>query len=383
MTKRAWTLLMLFIVAALVVTGASQTSSSAAPAPPPSPKAAVRSQTRKLRTRPRRRGPLRRSAGRASTTGPRVDVLDDETVNEGQGYGKLVAVAVAVGDKRKFESIWSWTKKNLERPDGLLAWQWKTGKVVDSQPAGDADLDIARAFVLAGSKFAQPLWTKVGPSLGETILSSMTAPTSDGRILLPGTWAAGQAPCYHIPSNASPATFEELAKVTSDPRWQQLAVGFRTVTMRILNATALPSGWAQVNADGSVVPLAGPTGTGGTVEYGYSAGRLALRYAGSCNPADVALAAKLVARVSGKNPLLMQLDLGGTEVGTDPSPLGYVARAAAEASSGNDRGAATDLKAADVLAQGTPTYYGLAWDALGAFQLHASALGACSPLKGR
>ncbi|RKR73382.1 glycosyl hydrolase family 8 [Frondihabitans australicus] len=307
-----------------------------------------------------------------------------DTVSEGQGYGMLVAVGV--GDRSAFRSIWTWTKSNLERKDGLMAWQWKNGKVVDEQPASDADLDIARALVLAGTTFHDASYTKAGKALAGHIADDLTVGTPDGRVLLPGLWAkqaGGTAgPWSYDPSYAAPATFSLLAKATGDDRWSQLVTGSRKVTGRILQSTALPADWEQIRADGSVVPLPNATGSGGTVMYGYDAGRVALRYAASCSADDTALAAKLAAPLAGKSPLPMELDLGGTPLNQDQSPLGYDARAAARASAGDASGARSDLRAADRLAQRTPTYYGSAWDALAALQLETTTLGGCSPLAG-
>lgn len=305
----------------------------------------------------------------------------DDTVSEGQAYGMLVAVAV--GDESRFGDIWSWTKRHLVREDGLLAWQWKDGAVTDDMPASDADVDAARALVLAGAAFDDTTYTTEGVDLGTDVLDEMTASTDVGRILLPGPWAMGSGPWSYNPSYASPATFAQLGEASGDPRWAELEAGSRAVTTNILASTALPSDWAQVSQDGSVVPLPSADGSSGTVKYSYDAGRLALRYAESCQPDDVALAASMAPVLQRYDELPMQLDLGGQSVGEDRSPLAYAARAAAEASAGQADAAAADLRAADELAQSTPTYYGSAWAALAALQLDGStgsALGACSPL---
>jgi endoglucanase len=309
-----------------------------------------------------------------------------DTVSEGQAYGMLIADGV--GDQKSFSAIWSWTTTHLKRKDGLMAWRWDDGKVVDEQPASDADLDMAWALVLAGKTFDDPAYTNAGTALGTRILDDLTVETPDGRILLPGLWAQGSGPWSYNPSYASPAAYAEMAEATKDPRWEQLAAGSRKATTKILEATALPSEWAQVKTDGSVVPLAtanggaAANGSAGVVEYGYNAARLPVRYAESCSAQDVALAAKLAGPLSGKSPLPMELDLGGTALNQDQSPLGYVARAAAEASSGQRSAAQADLQTADTLSQSTPTYYGAAWDALGALQLETRAFNGCSPLKG-
>jgi endo-1,4-beta-D-glucanase Y len=302
----------------------------------------------------------------------------DDTVSEGQAYGMLIAVGV--GDEDRFAAIWDWTKEALVREDGLLAWRWADGAVVDDMPASDADVDAARALVLAGRTFDRPTWTAEGVQLGGAVLDEMTAVTDVGRILLPGPWAAGQGPWSYNPSYAAPAAFAQLGEASGDPRWAELEQGSRAVTTTALTATALPSDWAQVQQDGTVAPLPSADGSSGTVQYSYDAGRLALRYAESCDPADVALAARLASVLQRYRELPMQLDLGGQSIGQDKSPLAYAARAAALASAGDADAAGADLARADALAQSTPTYYGAAWAALAALQLDGSALGACSPL---
>jgi endo-1,4-beta-D-glucanase Y len=68
-----------------------------------------------------------------------------------QAYGMLVAAAL--GDSARFDQIWGWTKANLRRPDGLLAFHWVDGAVRDHQAASDADLDASRALLVAGCLF--------------------------------------------------------------------------------------------------------------------------------------------------------------------------------------------------------------------------------------
>src|SRR5439155_21267 len=79
----------------------------------------------------------------------RVRRLDqgDDTVSEGQAYGLLVAAAL--DDTGRFDAIWGWTRRHLRRSDGLLASHWQRGRVVDPQAATDADLDAARALLVA------------------------------------------------------------------------------------------------------------------------------------------------------------------------------------------------------------------------------------------
>ncbi|TIH39318.1 class F sortase [Subtercola vilae] len=303
-----------------------------------------------------------------------------DTVSEGQAYGMLLAVGV--NDKATFDSIWSWTQTNLQRPDGLMAWNWKDGKVVDSEPASDADLDMARALVEAGTKFSDPALIASGDKLGGLILDKLTVTTATGRILLPGLWAAASSPYAYNPSYASPAAFSELGASSGDPRWAELSAGSRAVTTTLLTKSALPPDWAQVHADGTVDQMPAPRGdsSANTVEYSYDAARLPIRYAESCDPADTALAAKLVSTLSRSDPLKAQLDLGGTATTTDTNPVSYAARAAAYAAAAQPDKSDADLATADTLDQTTPTYYGAAWTALSMQLLETANLGSCPPL---
>lgn len=303
----------------------------------------------------------------------------DDTVSEGQAYGLLAAVVA--DDEDSFDAIWRWTTDELVRPDGLMAWQWEDGAVVDDEPASDADLDAARALVLAGDLFERPDFTEAGIDLSEVILDRLTAQTSYGRILLPGLWAADRSPLPYNPSYASPAAFDVLAAATGDARWDELTTGSRAVTTAILDATDLPPDWAQIQADGRIEPMPGPFGTGDPVQYGFDAPRLVLRYAESCDPADIELAASVLPALSYQEEPAARLDLGGGALSEERSALGIAARGAAEISGGDDERARDDLARASALGSEFPTYYGHAWIALSSAMLADSALGGCPPLE--
>ncbi|WP_285040879.1 glycosyl hydrolase family 8 [Plantibacter sp. LMC-P-059a] len=302
----------------------------------------------------------------------------DDTVSEGQAYGLLIAAGV--GDKQAFTGIWDWTEANLQRPDGLLAWRWSDGKVVDEEPASDGDLDAARALVIAGKRFDEPRFTDAGVKLAGVIADRMTVETAAGRILLPGTWAAATEPYAYNPSYASPVAFSVLGAATGDPRWAELQAGSAAVTSALLDESPLPPDWAQVHADGTVDAMPGAAGTGQSVRYGYDAARLPIRYAESCVPTDQATAARLVSTLARSKELRAETDLGGSPLTSDQHPLALEARAAARAAVGNLPEAADDLRAADELAQEVPSYFGAAWAALAPMMLTTDDLDGCPPL---
>jgi endo-1,4-beta-D-glucanase Y len=303
-----------------------------------------------------------------------------DTVSEGQAYGMLIALSLK--DERTFDSIWNWTEIHLQKGSGLLAWRWQNGAVVDATPASDADLDAARALVIAGKQFDRPDFTTDGKRLAGAIADTLTVQTSLGRILLPGPWAASNPHSYN-PSYASPVAFRVLGKATGDPRWAELAAGSRAVTTKLLDTAALPSDWAQVNDDGTVAVTPGPTGASGAVTYGYDAARTAIRFAESCAPTDVAVAARLAPVLTRSTALAAVLDLGGSPQTTDESPLAYAARAAASVASGDGSAANADLARAARVSAAVPTYYGRAWTVLTLTMLRQTTLGGCAPLAGR
>jgi endo-1,4-beta-D-glucanase Y len=302
----------------------------------------------------------------------------DDTVSEGQAYGLLIAAGV--GDEQAFTGIWDWTEANLQRPDGLLAWRWSDGKVVDEEPASDGDLDAARALVIAGKRFDEPRFTDAGVKLAGVIADRMTVETAAGRILLPGTWAAATEPYAYNPSYASPVAFSVLGAATGDPRWAELQAGSAAVTSALLDESPLPPDWAQVHADGTVDAMPGAAGTGQSVRYGYDAARLPIRYAESCVPTDQLTAARLVSTLARSKELRAETDLGGSPLTSDQHPLALEARAAARAAVGNLPEAADDLRAADELAQEVPSYFGAAWAALAPMMLTTDDLDGCPPL---
>ncbi|WP_167760462.1 glycosyl hydrolase family 8 [Blastococcus sp. CT_GayMR16] len=308
----------------------------------------------------------------------RVVRLDQggDTVSEGQAYAMLAAAAVS--DRGAFDRVWSWTKQNLRRPDGLLSWRWSDGAVVDAESASDADLDAARALLVAGRTFADPRLMAEGTELGRLVLDLETVVTGAGRILVAGSWAT-QAPFAYNPSYYSPAATALLAESSGDPRWAELDAGSRAVTVAMLTRADLPPDWAQVRPDGGVDAMPGAQGRGQSVRYGYDAARTPIRLAESCTPTDWAVAAGLTEPLS-RAGNAAELDLGGTPLAEGDSVVAAIAQAAVAAAAGDGDGARGHLLDADRIQRDHPTYYGAAWGALGRLILEGGRLGGCLPL---
>ena len=313
-----------------------------------------------------------------------------DVVSEGQAYAMLIAVAI--GDETRFRSIWKWTKSHLRSADGLLAWRWADDKVTDVNSAADADLDAARALVLAGRRFDAPELTTDGRRLGVAILETETVAVGTGDVPAsdvnpPGTWVAGSgrvlvggnwaktAPYVVNPGYFSPRAESELFEASADQRWTDLSRTQRVLGWQLVGTGMLPPDWATVSEVGHAVPTGSPTG--GPVRFSMDAARLPIRFAESCDPEDRALAGAMrpILTASGEVPALRNLN--GSAAGNLRHPVALVAAAATQQAAGDLDGTLERLDAAAQLEQRSPTYYGAAWVALGRIMLTSSLLGEC------
>ena len=311
----------------------------------------------------------------------RVDQGGD-TVSEGQAYGMLISVAL--DDRAHFEAIWHWTQTHLQRSDGLLAYLWRDGHVVSQQPATDADLDAARALVLAGERFGVPAYRSAGLRLERAILARETAVAGASRVLVAGPWARTD-PRVIDPSYFSPRAYADLGTRADRTRWSEIAASSEAVLSQLTRHGALlPPDWAQVPANSpSPRPAPGPglgaPAPGGQPLYGLDAARVIIRNAESCLPADRRLAASawpMLARLAPN--LVSAYELQGAPRSNAPSAIGLVAAAAAAGTAGDQAASDRLLAAAEAVDRRHPTYYGAAWIALGRVMLTSKALGACA-----
>lgn len=296
-----------------------------------------------------------------------------DTVSEGQAYGMLLAVAV--GDEQRFGAIWAWTQDNMRRDDGLLSWQWRDGALVDAESAADADLDAARALVLAGDRFDDDALAADGRAMAQAVLDHETVQTPLGLVLTAGTWAAS-APWAVNPSYFSPVAATQLAQATGDPRWVQLAAGGTAVTEALLDQQPLPPDWAQVTDSGEVRATPGPDGQG--PRFSLDAARTLVRTAESCAAVHRTVASTSGAELDAPTDELRGVyDLAGSPQVDWRHPLVLTAAAAAAAAQDRPEELADRLDAAEQLDAEVPGYYGSAWVALGRVMLQTQLLGSC------
>ena len=295
----------------------------------------------------------------------RVVRLDQggDTVGEGQAYGMLMAAAI--GDAKRFDAIWNWTKANLRRPDGLISFLWKGGHVIDPQAATDADLDASRALLVAGCRFQRPDLRRDALALGSAILN-VEVTTGPTPVLTAGPWAV-TPPITLDPSYFSPATYAALQSASGDARWSAVAASSRSIVSALMTPPdVLPPDWARLE-NGRPVPIGTPSAPQTTPQFGFDAVRTLIRYAEDPDPAGRAIAARAWPVFAGQSPTNLPVNhtLSGRPIGDVLHPVVLVAAAGAADAAGQTAARDGLLDQAEALDRRSPTYYGSAWVALG------------------
>ncbi len=309
----------------------------------------------------------------------RVERTDQggDTVSEGQAYALLLAAGI--GDQESFELSWTWTKDHLQRDDGLLAWRWADGEIVDEEPATDADLDAARALLVAADRFDEARYLDEAAVIADAILEHEIAEVGGQSVLLAGPWARERQPYVINPSYFAPRTFTLLERATGDERWAELARSSRDIVARFSERAELVPDWAVVTTSNEVYATSPPGETGGDATYGFDAQRTYVRFAEDCDAGGRRLAASSWRLVERERPgtIASTYTLEGrplSEYETASSVVGFAGVAQGD---GRDRVTDELLDRAGEVLEREPTYYGAAWFALGRMMLTTSLLGDC------
>ncbi len=301
-----------------------------------------------------------------------------DTVSEGQAYAMLLAAAT--GDEERFRLAWSWTETNLRRDDGLFAWRWADGAVVDEGAAADADLLVAGALAIAGQRFDDAGLVNAARRTSAAVLAAETFTAGDARVLAAGPWAVPSRTVN--PSYLVVGMMSRLWWTADESRaWGPVAATSRDLIDE-LTATAphLPPDWATVGSDGTDAEAADAP-SGESPRYGYDALRVLVQLAVDCDRTGQSIAARPWPFLRGEvgDGLAVAYDLEGAPVDPTTHPAALVAAAASAAAAGEADAATLLLDvAADVDAR-HPTYYGAAWIALGRVWLDTDLLGGCRP----
>jgi endo-1,4-beta-D-glucanase Y len=322
-----------------------------------------------------------RFLGRYLLPSGRVVRRDQGGDTAGAGQAQAMLVSAAVGDAPRFAAAWSWTRRHLERRDGLLASHWRAGRVVNAQAASDADLDAARALILAGRRFRTPAYRRAGARLAAAILARETTTIGGMRVLVAGPWAVGRRPAAVSPSYWAPRTFELLRAATGDRRFRALERSAARLAGALTSTPPhLPPDWAAVRSNGAVTATSVPGRRPTAPQFSFAAARLPIRFAESCDATARALSAQewpfFAAQPPDRIGLAYRLD--GTAIAPAQSAVTLVAAAAAAQVAGETAARDALLTRAESVDARFPTYYGAAWVALGRLELTTRLLGGCA-----
>jgi endoglucanase len=294
-----------------------------------------------------------------------------DIVSEGQALGMIIAEIAGRPDTAL--TIWGWTSKHLQRPDGLLAFHaMGDGSVTDDHAAADADILAAFALLRYQGAGATNLH-RDGSRLASAVMAVETTALPNGvPVILAGPWAKGPPPVVD-PSYWMPPIFRALATITRDPRWSRTATASLSLVDEITNGgRRLPPDWAHL--DGSALTPSGtPSGSAG-VQYGLDAARLAVWFAVDCSASGRRLAARWWDNLlsADDHTAAIALSLHGQVTDAAMNPLPFVAGAAAARAAG-DQAKSGQLRArAASQSDQVPTYYGDAWLAVGGALLDRS-----------
>lgn len=301
----------------------------------------------------------------------------NDTVSEGQAYALLLAEAT--GNQRLFTRVWQWTRAHLQRDDGLFVYHaGPAGQIWGAAPATDADLLIAWALLRYRGTGAAALH-RAGAHVARAVLAHEVTTDPDGMpILTAGPWATG-SPATLDPSYWSLPALAELARLTGDDEWQQLADSAVHLTWQVTQGgRRLPPDWAELTAGGHLLPEAAPKGSQGAPRYGLDAQRTVAWFAASCDPRARTLAARwwrLLRTPARHQALALQLD--GTVLDPTRAVLPLVAAAAAADAAHAEAQSRGLLSLADRQLHQHPGYYGAAWEAFGPLLIRSQVLNGC------
>lgn len=211
--------------------------------------------------------------------------LDREgrVTSEAQSYALLRAVWL--NQRALFERAWHWTQANLLQPNGLPAWLWQNGVVVDGSSAADADTDIALALLLAGRRWQAPQLIEMGTHLVQSIWAHEVAELRGQPYLAAGPWAVQPEQLIINPSYFAPYAYRIFQQVDSQHPWQALLDAGYLLIEHLSSASlageqpvGLPPDWIALRrSDGELAPA--NLGTRDTTLYSYDAPRLYWRVA--------------------------------------------------------------------------------------------------------
>lgn len=209
-----------------------------------------------------------------------IDPSGNITTSEGQSYALFRAWYL--NDKQEFDTVWQWTKTNIQLENKLFAWKYQNGQIIDPSPASDADQDIATALLLAYEKWNDPQYLTQAQEILTPLWDLQVITLDNKPYLISGPWANYPNEIVLNPSYLSPAQYRHYAKYDQTKPWLELI----STSYEVVNAcTTLPSNkiqgvlpaeWCSLNKDSKTFTQSSNPNDD---SYGFNAIRTPLRIA--------------------------------------------------------------------------------------------------------
>jgi len=165
----------------------------------------------------------------------------DRTTSEGQAYALFFSLAD--NDRARFVKLLDWTRDNLASSDigsHLPGWQWGKSsdgqwKLLDANPAADADCWMAYSLVEAGRLWKNPAYAQLGRQMMAMIARQEVVDLPGfGSMLMPGTstlWVHGNVWTLN-PSYVPLFLFQRFAQVDPGGPWGAIAMNIPRMLRR-------------------------------------------------------------------------------------------------------------------------------------------------------
>lgn len=180
--------------------------------------------------------------------------------SEGQGFALLLAQAH--GDRRAFDLIWGWTRRTLQRPDGLFAWRYdprENPAVNDPNNATDGDIFLAWALLRAAAQTRNTDYAQASARIRGAIGRRLIARWDGLSLILPGLegFLAAEVVTYNPSYFIAPAV-QAFHAAAPDEGWDGvLRDGLVLAERARFSHLGLPTDWTQHGVGGAVTPAPG------------------------------------------------------------------------------------------------------------------------------
>lgn len=188
----------------------------------------------------------------------------DRTTSEAQAYAMFFALVA--NDRAEFDKLLHWTEANLAGNDlttHLPAWSWGKNpdgswKILDPNPASDADLWLAYDLLEAGRLWREPRYERLGTLVASRIAQAEVIPVLGvGTTLVPGATGFHPDPGTWIlnPSYLPPFLLVRLSNAFPEGPWTSVLGSLVPILTR-----GSPAGFAMdwVSAGFTISPSLSP-----------------------------------------------------------------------------------------------------------------------------